>query len=216
MTAAFFFPSGDGGSAIVRFPPPVPPPLPFPLPAGRNQPAEISRLGDFVEPRCCQAQIMEQPVLDAIDPAVNGNLLSPRPGAADNGGAANIDHLLGDIEFAEQIQPGVFAQNLFQLPPMSGLVMMMVVVVPAVVIAVVTVVASAKTERNAAAIIWPIIAVGRPIIGFIVPIVRAAIVIRTNYNPLAIVIAMMIMVTMIRLCGNRKRQGSNRCDSPVS
>src|SRR5690606_4204578 len=46
------------------------------------------------------AEVPQQAVLDAVDPAVHGDVLAAGPGVLDDGGLAYAQGLLDDIEFA--------------------------------------------------------------------------------------------------------------------
>ena len=49
------------------------------------------------------AEIAEEPVLKAIDPAVDGQRLAAGPGVPHDRGLADVGHLFDDVEFAEPI-----------------------------------------------------------------------------------------------------------------
>src|SRR5688500_6270663 len=58
---------------------------------------------DLSDGRDAHSQISNQPVSQAVDPAVNGQLLTPFPRIPNNGGLTDIADLLDDIELAEPI-----------------------------------------------------------------------------------------------------------------
>ena len=56
-------------------------------------------------------QIPQHPVADSIDPAVDSQFLPPLPRVPGDGGLADIGDLLDDIQFAEAVDGGVFAEG---------------------------------------------------------------------------------------------------------
>ena len=47
---------------------------------------------------------MQQTVLDAVDPAVHRQLLTLAPGILDDGGVADVRHLLGHVQLAQVVE----------------------------------------------------------------------------------------------------------------
>jgi hypothetical protein len=55
-----------------------------------------------------RAQVANDAVADVVDPTVDGDRLSARPGVAHDGRLGDIDHLLDDVQFAQAIVPEDF------------------------------------------------------------------------------------------------------------
>jgi len=52
------------------------------------------------------AEIAEEAILQSVDPAVDGEILVPRPSVLDDGGLADVGDLLDDVELAEAMGAG--------------------------------------------------------------------------------------------------------------
>jgi len=51
-----------------------------------------------------EAEVADEAVFKAVDPAVDGEVLFPLPGAADDGGFADVEGLLEDVQLAEAVE----------------------------------------------------------------------------------------------------------------
>ncbi len=58
-------------------------------------------LRDFMDAGGADVEILEDAVVDPVDPAMDGQLLPIGPSVLDNGGMADIGHLLNDVELAQ-------------------------------------------------------------------------------------------------------------------
>ena len=56
----------------------------------------------------------QQPVADAVDEAVDRQGLAGSPGILDDGGVADVAHLLDDVEFAEAVGARINISDLFK------------------------------------------------------------------------------------------------------
>ena len=50
-------------------------------------------------------QVLDQPVLEPIAPAMQSELVAPRPVILQHSGVCNVDDLLNGIEFSQHIVP---------------------------------------------------------------------------------------------------------------
>ena len=61
-------------------------------------------------------EALQQPVLHAVDPAVQMHLLSAAPGVLQHGALRHVHYLLNHIEFAQGIGLAVFGQQVEHAP----------------------------------------------------------------------------------------------------
>ncbi len=61
-------------------------------------------VGRFVKGGDRGVQVSQQAVLQAVDPAMNGQGLAPLPGVSDDGGLADVGDLFDDVDFAQAIE----------------------------------------------------------------------------------------------------------------
>src|SRR5581483_10753695 len=76
-----------------------------------RQPIGGLQVGD---PFGAQAQILQKPVAQIVDHAVNANICSPGPSALKSAGPAHVGNLFGHVQFAKQVDT-VFSANRSEL-----------------------------------------------------------------------------------------------------
>ncbi len=76
---------------------------------------ELAAVGD------AEAEIPEEAVLEAVDPAVDRERLLPGPGVLDHGGLAEVGYLLDDVQLAEPVGAGFLIGEGIQEDPVLAL-----------------------------------------------------------------------------------------------